>query len=1030
MAELTEDYLVEQPAIEWLKGLGYSYIHGSALSPENGERDSYRQVILKKRFIEAIKRINPSLTNTIPEQVYKKITELDHPDFTMKSKMFYEMLVLGVKITTREEGKDKTIIVRLIDFEDINKNDFLISNQFSVEYQYQKDQYRRPDIVIFVNGMPLSVFEFKSFNANETAKDAFYDHKVKMKDIPQLYVYAQILVVSDGLETKYGSAGSDWDKFFVWEGISGEDDIEVREIESDFPDIELRHKIYFWKEIGKDITSLEVIFRGLFCKEHFIEYLQDFILYEKSGESFVKKIAMYHQFYTVKEAVRRSKECFLKGKTPEDRRIGIVWHTQGTGKSLTMLFYARKTLKVKELENPLLLFITDRRDLDEQLSGVFSNIMAIVKQAESIKDLQETIKHSAGGIVFATIQKFGKKKQEEYPFLTDRRNIIVIADEAHRSQYRELAQNLRRAIPNASFMGFTATPIELQDRDTYLVFGEPISIYSMEKARMHNVVVPIYYEGRLAEIHLANEFIDEEFEEISEGVEPEIRESLKKKFASLEKIILAEARLKKVAKDIVEHFNNRVQEFKGKAMVVTISRKVAVKLYEEIKKLPDAPSVAVVISGNKTKDPDEFHPHIRNKQEMERIADDFKNPDTDPQMVVVVDMWLTGFDVPCLHTMYFDKPMKNHSLVQAIARVNRVFKDKPGGLIVDYIGIADDLRKSLAIYTHENIKNIFVDINEVLNQLREKYDIVSSLFYDINYQKWEELSSEDLSNLTMQAYERICKDEETKKNFLRNFLALKKLYALASPHPEVFKIKNDLRFFEMIKKMIVKYSIAKIKDITRDLEYEISHLISKSISAEEPIDVMSLKDKEKPDISIFDDKFLAEFKNIEYKNYAVELLAKIITDELMVKMRSNPLRYRSLYEMLQKIIEKYNVKILDTVEVIEKLIEIAKDIKRKRDEGRKLNLTEEEMAFYDLLLSKEFFKNYSQVEEVAKEIVNILGNYVKVADWNRKEYLKARIREALKNVLIRIVDFKINYDEIEELSKEIVNHAEVMYAAA
>lgn len=1029
MANLSENYLVEQPAINWLQSLGYSYIHGSELSPENGERDSYRQVVLKRRFIEAIKSINPSLSETVAEEVYKRITELDHPDFTMKSKMFYEMLAQGVKITTRTEGEDKTIIVKLIDFDNVNKNDFLISNQFTVECQYQKDQYRRPDLVVFVNGMPLAIFELKSFNANETAKEAFYEHKVKVKDIPQLYLYAQVLVASDGLETKYGTTGSDWDRFFIWEGISKEDDLEVREIESDL-ESEYRHRYYVLKETGKEITSLEVLLRGLFYREHFTEYLQDFILYEKSGKSYVKKIAMYHQFYTVREAVRRTKECVLNGKTPEERRIGVVWHTQGSGKSLTMLFYARKTLKVKELENPLLLFITDRHDLDEQLSGVFSNIMAVVKQAESIKELQETIRHSAGGIVFTTIQKFGKKKQEEYPFLTDRENIIVIADEAHRSQYRELAQNLRRAIPNASFMGFTATPIEAQDRDTYLVFGDTISIYSMERARRHKVVVPIFYEARLSEAHLTNEFIDEEFDDISEGLDPSTKESLKRKFAQLEKIILVEDRLKKVAKDIVEHFNKRVQEFKGKAMVVEISREAAVRLYEEIKKLPDAPSVAVVISGNKTKDQEEFHPHIRKKHELEKIADDFKNPDTDPQMVVVVDMWLTGFDVPCLHTMYFDKPIKNHSLVQAIARVNRVFKDKPGGLIVDYIGIADDLRKSLSLYTPETIKDIFIDINEVLVQLREKYDIVSSLFYGISYQKWQELSPDALSKLTIQAYEKVCKDEDTKKKFLRNFVALKKLYALASPHPETYKIKNDLRFFEMIKKMVIKYSTAKIKEITRDLEYEMNYLISKSISSEEPVDILNLKGRSRPDISIFDDEFLAQFKNMKYKNYASELLTKIIKDELTVRVRSNPFRYRSLYDMLQSTIEKYNVKILDTVEVIERLIEIAREIKQKVEEGRKINLSEEELAFYDLLSSNEFLKNYSQVERVAKEIVKTLGNYVKVADWNRKEYLKARIRTALKNVLIRTIGESVRYEEIEQLSKEIVSHAEVMYAAA
>ncbi len=1036
IAELTEEYMVEQLAINCLKNLGYTYIHGSELSPENGERESYRQVILKKRFIEAIKKINPSLTDNLAEQVYKKVTELDHPDFTMKSKMFYEMLVQGVKVTTRIEGQERTILVRLIDYENVDNNDFLVSNQFTVEYQYQNGLHRRPDLVVFINGIPLAVFEFKNFNANETAKDAFYDHKAKMYDIPQLYVYAQILVVSDGIETKYGSTHSDWDKYFVCEGITTDDDIEVRELEG-FLESGYRHKIYLLKGTEKVIPSLEVLLKGLFCKVHFIEYLQDFILYEKSGESFVKKIAMYHQFYAVREAVRRTIKCVLEVKKPEEKRIGVIWHAQGSGKSLTMLFYARKVLKVRELQNPLLIFITDRRDLDEQLYDVFSNIISVVKRAESIKDLQETIKYSAGGIIFTTIQKFGTRNAEEYPLLTERSNIIVIADEAHRSQYRELAQNLRRAIPNASFMGFTATPIELQDRDTYLVFGEPISIYSMEKARRDGVVVPIYYEGRLAELHLTNEFIDEEFDEISEPLDPEVKENLKRRFARLENLILAEVRLQKIAKDIVEHFNKRVQEFKGKAMVVTISRKVAVKLYEEIIKLPNAPSVAVVISGNKSRDPVEFHPHIRDRYELDRLAIDFKHPDRDPQMVIAVDMWLTGFDVPCLHTMYFDKPMKNHTLFQAIARVNRVFKDKPGGLIVDYIGIADNLRKSLALYTPETIKNILVEIGEVLNQLKEKYDIVSTLFYGLNYRNWEKLSTEALSELTIKAYEMVCKDEETKKKFLKNFLALKKLYALASPHPEAYKIKNDLRFFEMIKKMLVKYSTAKFKDLSRDLEYEINYLISKSISAEEPIDIFTLRGKEKADISIFDDKFLSELKNMEYKNYAIEVLTKIIKDELVIRMRNNPLRFCSLYEMLLKVIDKYNKKLLNTTETLEKLIEIAKEIRRKIEEGMRLNLTEEELAFYDFLLSKQNFSKFNKEPiEVAKDIKNIYDSYISIPDWTKKESVKAKFKTKVTDYFLK--DLKVDdpdklkslYEEIKLLSADIVNYAESLCKAA
>jgi len=1017
-AELTEEYMVEKAAINWLKELGYSYIHGSELSPENGERESYRHVVLKRRFVQAIKRINPWLTDKLAEEAYKKIVELEHPDFVVKGKIFYDFLTNGVKLTFKEGKKEKTKIVRVVDFENPENNEFLAANQFTVEYQYEKDMHRRPDLVIFINGLPLAVFEFKSFNANETAKDAFNDHKTKMKDIPQLYAYAQVLVASDGFETKYGSPTSDWDRFFVWEGIFSDNDVKVEEIEE-------RHFRYFFK--GEELTSLEILLKGLFRKNHFLEFLEDFILYEKSGETYEKKIAIFHQFYTVRKAVERTKRCVLEGKKPEERRIGVVWHTQGTGKSLTMLFYARKVLKIKEFENPLLLFITDRRNLDEQLYNLFS-FMPIVKRAESIKELQELIKTQAGGIIFATIQKFGKKKEEEYPFLTDRKNIIVVADEAHRSQYRDLARNLRRAIPNASFMGFTATPIELQDRVTYLVFGEPISVYSMDKARRHRVVVPIYYEPRLPELHLTNEFIDEEFEEISEFMSPEEREALKKKFARLERLALNPERLSKIAEDIVEHFNKRCQEIEGKAMVVTISRKVAVKLYEEITKQPNAPSVAVVISGNKSKDPEEFWQHLRNKKELEELLNNFKNPERDPKMVIVVDMLLTGFDVPCLHTMYFDKPMKDHSLVQAIARVNRVFKDKPGGLIVDYIGIADDLRKSLSRYTIETIREVLTDINEVLSLLKEKYDIVSSFFSGLDYKEWRKLPPEKLSKLTAEAYNRIAA-EDKKKMFVKNFVALKKLYLLASPHPETIAIKDDIRFFEMIKKMVVKYSTTRIREISRDLEYEINQLISRSISAKKPIDILELLKKEKPEISILDENFLAQFREMKYKNYAADLLLKIINDELRVRMKKNPFRYKSLYEMLKKLIERYNVRLITAADVIEELIEIAKKIKKKQEEGEELDLTEEELAFYDLLSSKErVFENYEEIKAVAKEIVKELGYYVKLVDWNKKDYLEAKIKKALKKILINAIDARVSYEKIDEIASEILTHAEEVYA--
>jgi type I restriction enzyme R subunit len=1018
MSYLTENYLVEKPAINWFQDIGYSYVHGSYLIPDAGERESYRHCILKRRFLKAVQKLNPWLTDTLAEEVYKRVIELDHPDFIIKGRLFYDLLTNGVKLTFKEGKEERTKIVKLIDFEGIENNDVLIVNQFKVEYQYEREQFRIPDLVVFINGIPIAVFELKSFNAEETAKDAFLDHQRKIKDIPQLYVYSQIIVASDGYETKYGSPTNDWERFFVWEGMLSDDDVEVEEIAEGY---------YKYIYNGKEMTSLELLIKGLFRKEHILEFIYDFVFYEKDGETYKKKIAGYHQFYTVKKAIQRTINCVLYGKTPEERRIGVVWHTQGSGKSLTMLFYAKKALKAKELENPLLIFITDRRELDEQLYKLFSQF-SNAKQAESIKDLQETIMTTEGSIIFTTIQKFGKRKTEEYPFLTERKNIIVIADEAHRSQYRELAQNLRKAIPNASFMGFTATPIELQDRDTYLVFGEPISVYPMDKALRHKIIVPIYYEPRLAELHLTNEFIDEEFEELSEGLEPELKEHLKKKYARLEELILNQERLEKIAKDIVEHFNKRVETLEGKGMIVVISRKVAVELYKAIKRIPDAPSIEVVISGNKQRDPEDYHPFIRKEKDLEDLLNNFRNPEKDPKIVIVVDMLLTGFDVPCLHTMYFDKPMKNHSLIQAIARVNRVFKDKPAGLIVDYIGIADDLRKSLSQYTISAINQVLTNINEVINVLKEKYDIVSSIFYGLNYQNWKRLTPEELAQLTVSAYN-LLNSEDLKRKFIKNYLALKKAYALASPHPETIKIKDDIMFFEMIKKMIVKYSSASRKEISRELEYEISQLISRSISAEEPVDIFSLIKKDKPDISILNEELLSKIANLAQKNYAVDLLMKLIKDEIKPRVRINPYRYKSLYERLLKLIERYNIKLLNTVDVINELIEIAREIRKKIEEGKELDLTEEELVFYDRLLKEGIFANKEEIIRIVKEIQKELGYYVKIVDWHKKDSIRARIKSIIKMALAKSLGGRIEYQKIDKLSSELCEQLEFMYAA-
>ncbi|ASJ10036.1 restriction endonuclease subunit R [Thermococcus sp. P6] len=1021
-ARLNEGYMVEDTAINVLKGLGYAYVHGSELTPEEGERESYRDVILRDRFLRAVKRLNPWLTDELALKVYEMVRNPDHPDFVVRGMLFYDMLSKGVKLTFKTGGEEKTRFVRLVDFQNPDNNEFLVSNQFTVEYYYENDRFRRPDMVVFINGLPIAIFEFKGYNSNQTAKDAFNDHDVKKKDIPQLYQYAQILVASDGVETRYGSPTSGWDRFFVWEGVMSDDDVRPIEVEG--------HGALAYEYNGKQYTSLDILLMGLFRREHLLEYLEDFIVYDRRGKSYSKIIATYYQFYTVKKAVERTMRAVLHGEKPEDRRIGIVWHAQGTGKSITMLLYAKKVLKVRELNNPLLIFLTDRRELDEQLYEVFANVFTEAEHVESITELQEAIKKTPGGIIFATIQKFGRKsKDEEYPFLTDRRNVIVIADEAHRSQYGQLAQNLRRAIPNASFLAFTATPIDYDDRSTFLVFGDYVSAYPMDKARRHNVVVPIYYEARLTELHLTKEFIDLEFENLSEKVaaDPETKEGLKRAFAKLERIMLTEEYLSRISKDIVEHFNRRVQDFDGKAMVVTISRRVAVELYGWIVKQPKAPKVAVVISGDKSRDPEEFHPHIRTRKQLEDLAKEFKDPESDLKMVIVVDMWLTGFDVPPLHTMYFWKPMKNHSLVQAIARVNRVYKDKPGGLIVDYIGIADDLSKSLSKYSSEARRDIMTDIRLILDTLKKKHEDVKAQLKGIDYRNWKDLSPEELSRLTVKAYGLIARSDEAKKKFVRDVVALKKLYLLASPHPEATAIKEELQFFEMIKRMIVKYSTRLSREISKELEREVQEIISRGITAREPVDIFEMLRKKKPEISILSDEFLNEFTKIENKNYVRDVLMKILSDELRFRTRINPPRFKKFSEMLETIIEKHNQKLITTAEMIEELVELARNMRKAIEEGKELSLSDDELAFYDMLLTYPDLpiRERERVERIAREIARMMSGYVKVADWKRKKNLRAKIRAGLKMILVK--EGINDYSLISNLSDSLLEYAEGVY---
>jgi len=779
MSKLDEQNLTEQPVIEWFKQLSYEYKFGPDISPGGilVERD-FKDVILEKRLKSALKRLNPDLPEKAIEEAIYKLKKVEYPNLEIANKEVYEMLRDGIKVDVEDANKSlRGKFVKVIDFKDPFNNEFLVVNQFTVQ---GVEKVRRPDVVVFINGVPIAIFELKNPTIEEaTIQTAYQQLQDYKKDIQEIFKYNQILVISDSVEAKYGTISSSWEWFKKWRGIED-------------PDEKL-----------KGVSDLEVLVKGIFQKSRILDIIKKFIVFEADSEKdvskFTKKICLYHQYFGVNKAIQHT----LRALKPEgDGKIGVLWHTQGSGKTLSMVFYVNKAKELVGLQSPTFVFLTDRNDLDNQFYKTFlrTGYSALAKQAETIRDLEEKLRTAGSELIFTTIQKFG----ENFGVLSEKENIIVIADEAHRSEYAELAARARKAMPNASFMGITATPIDAENRSTRLVFGDYIDKYPMSRSVEDGATVPIYYESRLVPLHLTNYFIDDEFDELTQEVcDTEVKESLKKKFARLEKLVSAPDRLKKIAGDIVNHFNSRGLE--GKAMVVTISRRVAVEMYKLIKDLPNAPEVAVVISN-----PTEFKDEIQEETRVSELDRRFKNPNDSLKMVVVCDMWLTGFDVPCLTTMYFDKPLKNHGLMQAIARVNRIFKDKQGGLIVDYIGIADDLKKALSIYDEPTRNETMISIDEIVNKMLEKYDVVKSMLNGIDYSKWRYLEGEKLSQLFQLAINTIITDpkdktldDEKKERFLRESLTLIKLHAFVMPHKEAYEIKNDIDFFKAIRAALI-----------------------------------------------------------------------------------------------------------------------------------------------------------------------------------------------------------------------------------
>lgn len=976
MNPLNEQNLTEQALIDWLKGQGYEYAYGPDINPgqPHAERADFRDVVLKDRLIGAIRRLNPQLPQEQAEIIANEIASYSHADALLGNKEIYTWISEGKKHTWREQGEERTEIVKLIDFNKTETNDFLFVNQFTVK---GIDSVCRLDGVTFVNGLPLSIFELKSA-VRESANigEAFRDVEYYKKEIPKIFLFNQTIVLSDLVNAKHGTISSSWERFGTWKGI---------EAENDAP---------------KDFSQLEVLSKGLFQKSRFLDVLHNFIVFEADGDgeavTFTKKMCLYHQFYGVNKTIDSTIRS-VQGE--QDRKVGVFWHTQGSGKSLSMVFYVNKTKRIPELKSPAYVFLTDREDLDDQLFKTFSRTgyATLAKRASSINDLRSRLSHLGSELIFTTIQKF-QDDPDAKSILTERENLIVLADEAHRTQYSVLAGNVRQAMPNASFLGVTGTPISQHDKDTMNVFGPIVSEYKIGQAVKDGATVPIYYEGRLVPLHMADQFIDIKLDYLLGEIVVDEKAKARKEWAVLEEVVGSKSRIEQIAKDIVHHFKNRPID--GKAMVVTMSRRIAVAMYKEIRKIEGAPECAVVISNS-----DEFASDIQQERDVKTLEKRFKKTSDPLKMAIVCDMWLTGFDVPCLHTMYLDKPLKNHGLMQAIARVNRVFKDKPGGLIVDYIGIAENLKTALSIYDSSIQKEALLPLDEVIGEMNTLHEKASSFFSHVDYSKWKQLKGSQLSSLVQTCMnEVISKDgllsDEKKMEYIGLVAKLSKLHALAMPGQAAMNIVSDVQFFQAIKEGIHKQTVVPKTIFPEEKESAIRALVHNAIEAEGVIDLFSSRG-EKKSISIFDEKFAEEIKKSQFKNLAVDTVRKLLDQEIISRMRTNKARYETMLTMLTELIEKYENNVISSAEIIKRLLEIADEIKKLDQEGQALGLSSEEITFYDTLAADPDLKKAGiNIQEFVKDLSKRIRRDLTI-DWTNNETIKARIRQNVRLLLIQ-----------------------------
>ncbi len=987
--------VVEQAALAWLESLNYTILSGPEIAPgqPGAERADYGQVVLEGRLRQALERLNPQVPSDAMEEAFRKLTRPDQPSLIANNRLIHKFLVEGVPVEyQRPDGSIGGDLVRVLDFDDPENNDFLAVNQFTV---VEDRHERRPDIVLFVNGLPLTVIELKNAaDENATIWAAFNQLQTYKQQIPSLFTFNEALVISDGVEARIGTLSADRERFAPWRTIEGEELADTK------------------------LPQLQVVLQGVFEKRRFLDLIRYFIVFEPSpqGDGLIKKMAGYHQYHAVNRAVEAT---VAAAGEKGDRRAGVVWHTQGSGKSLTMAFYAGRVVLHPAMENPTLVVITDRNDLDDQLFGTFARCHELLRQqpvqAESRAHLRELLRTGSGGVVFTTVQKFFPTEGEDrHPLLSDRRNIVVIADEAHRSQYDFIdgfARHMREALPGASFIGFTGTPIELADKNTRAVFGDYLSIYDIERAVRDGATVPIYYESRLAKLELKEEErpkLDEEFEEVTEGEELEHKEKLKTKWAALEALVGTEKRLRLIAQDLVNHWESRLETMDGKAMIVCMSRRICVDLYNAIVRLrpdwhhddDDKGVIKVVMTGSAS-DPPEWQPHIRNKARREELAKRFKDPSDPFQIVIVRDMWLTGFDVPCLHTMYVDKPMRGHGLMQAIARVNRVFKDKPGGLVVDYLGLAHELKQALATYTQSGGKGqTAIDQDEALAVMLEKYEVCCGIFHRFDWSGWKTGTPQERLAVLPAAQEHVLAQTDGKHRLLRSVTELSQAFALAVPHPDALAIRDHVAFFQAVKAVLAKRAPSD-RPRPEEIEHAIRQIVSRAVVSDEVIDIFAAAGLKKPDISVLSDEFLAEVRGMPQRNLAIEMLRKLLEGEIRTRRRKNIVQARSFAELLEEAIRRYQNRAIETAQVIEELIALAKHMREADRRGEDLGLTEDELAFYDALETSDSavaVLGHETLRAIAQELVRTVRNNITI-DWTVRENVRAQLRVLVKRIL-------------------------------